>query len=180
MPEPFLASFRQSPSEVAWCSSSHPSHALREANGMMGSSGFLVDMAFPSRLLIRRARTTAEAHARVAWLVHRWLAQKGHAETSLGWKLSPFALSVTHRLPRSGVHEDSGPFLDDNCWQRARRPSKVRLSQIGRSSCRQSRSGDGGLRTDATFGVYLRQKRKGGGTSRFTGAPTNPGAAIGR
>src|SRR5215213_9921013 len=176
MPEPFLVGFTQSPSEVASGSSSHAALALREANRMMGSSGFLVDMSSPARLLIRRARTSVEAHARVAWPVHRWLAQKGHAETTLGWEPSPFALSVTHRLPRSGVHEDSGPSLDDDCWQRARRPSKARLSRTGRSSCRQSRSGDGGLRTDATFGVYLRQKRKGGGTSRFTGPPTTPGA----
>src|SRR5215208_4183617 len=46
-PEPFLASLSHSLSEVAWCSSSHVSHASREANGIIGSLGFLVVMAFP-------------------------------------------------------------------------------------------------------------------------------------
>jgi hypothetical protein len=38
-----------SPSEVAWCSLSHASHAPREANGITGKSGFMVVMASPLR-----------------------------------------------------------------------------------------------------------------------------------
>ena len=48
---------RQNPSEVVWCSSSHTSRASGEANGIMGSLGFLVVIASPFRLpvALRRA-----------------------------------------------------------------------------------------------------------------------------
>src|SRR5829696_7832097 len=42
MPEPFLAILSHSPSEPAWCSSSHASQPSREANEMIGRSGLAV------------------------------------------------------------------------------------------------------------------------------------------
>src|SRR3712207_6990177 len=50
IPDPFFAILSHSPSEVVWCFSSHVSHTSREVNGIVGSSGFLVDMASPFRL----------------------------------------------------------------------------------------------------------------------------------
>jgi hypothetical protein len=46
-PEPFLARSSQNPSEGAWCSTGHVSHASRQVNGIIGSSGILVIMASP-------------------------------------------------------------------------------------------------------------------------------------
>src|SRR5919112_51838 len=46
MADPFLAILSHTPSDVAWCSSSHVAHASREANGMIDNSG-LVTIASP-------------------------------------------------------------------------------------------------------------------------------------
>ena len=42
MPESFLAISSCSPPGVAWCFSSHVSHASREANGITGRSGLAI------------------------------------------------------------------------------------------------------------------------------------------
>lgn len=45
MPEAFFAILIHNPFEAAWFSSSHASHAPREANGKIGSSDFAVKVS---------------------------------------------------------------------------------------------------------------------------------------
>ena len=90
MLDPFLAILSHSPSEVVWCSSSHVSHALREANGIIGRSDFLVVMASPFRLLVPlRGEKHAEVLGESGSSPSSLLAVQDHAKSLRGLPLVP-------------------------------------------------------------------------------------------
>ena len=87
MPDPFLAILSHNPLDVACCSSSQDSHALREANGMIGRSGLVV-MASPFDYRWRCVTRTAEGTGESGLSPCSLLGQD-HAQSLLGLPLPP-------------------------------------------------------------------------------------------